>query len=401
MSLLVNFDPDQDESAWIENERRTAELVRLLWGKCPASQRSNLKFLKALISATWINTNNHDDVALERRRRWRNRYLSEWLVGHGDLDDDDLAKELSKKIRISRKDAESIINQPSGFSHFYKGHRECFWGVLKENRLEVYRAFSLVSRRRADHEGKAREVAEIICRFSTYETPRGESNFMYGLSPVLACLDPQSRFPVVNKRVVPLLRVVGEGADANGAVALARLIGQSQIYDSFYLDVFACNREDEFPDPPRARREWKLRELGFKDEQQGILKYAKGSARIRKLHNKLTNKFKRAMQWRGKVVESEFDALIEDWHPSEQGRYLLIEAKTATEGSNGRTQLRQAIGQLFDYRWRSFEDRMDKVDLALLTPDKPSREVLRLLEQLGIESLWFEGNNLRGTINLM
>jgi len=81
-----------------------------------------------------------------------------------------------------------------------------------------------------------------------------------------------------------------------------------------------------------------------------------------------------------------------------KGRDLLIEAKTASEGPSGRSQIRQAIGQLYDYRFTHLPKR--NVDLAVLLPKQPSSHVQELLASLGIELLWFRGKNLAGTISL-
>lgn len=82
-------------------------------------------------------------------------------------------------------------------------------------------------------------------------------------------------------------------------------------------------------------------------------------------------------------------------------RHLLIEAKTAFTGPSGRMQLRQAIGQLFDYR-HTYASHFPpgKVDLAVLLPSEPSEDVQRLLKSLTIEILWFERTKLKGTITL-
>lgn len=81
-----------------------------------------------------------------------------------------------------------------------------------------------------------------------------------------------------------------------------------------------------------------------------------------------------------------------------KGRKLLIEAKTASEGTSGRAQIRQAIGQLYDYRF-TFMPK-DNVDLAVLLRKEPSVDVKKLLDSLGIELLWFKGKTLDGTISL-
>jgi hypothetical protein len=119
---------------------------------------------------------------------------------------------------------------------------------------------------------------------------------------------------------------------------------------------------------------------------------------ITKRHNALTNRFRDVLRWKHRIEpkESRFDALIEDW---KKGRDLLVEAKTASEGSLGRTQIRQAIGQLIDYRFTYFHG--NKVDLAVLLAKQPGKDVQELLGSQSIECLWFEGKKLAGTIRLI
>jgi hypothetical protein len=103
------------------------------------------------------------------------------------------------------------------------------------------------------------------------------------------------------------------------------------------------------------------------------------------------------LKWRRVTAkEHRFDALVEGW---KDGRHLLIEAKTASAGPSGRTQIRQAIGQLFDYRFSHFKDNA-KVDLAILIPSKPPQDVRPLLASLDIQVLWFERGSLKGSIQL-
>jgi hypothetical protein len=78
----------------------------------------------------------------------------------------------------------------------------------------------------------------------------------------------------------------------------------------------------------------------------------------------------------------------------------LIEAKTDWKGPTGRMQIRQAIGQLFDYRQLYFRKDLASLDLAVLVPTKPSDEIIELLKSVGIEVLWFCGRRLSGTITI-
>jgi hypothetical protein len=135
--------------------------------------------------------------------------------------------------------------------------------------------------------------------------------------------------------------------------------------------------------------------VGLKSEIDSFAQIATSRRRIRKLHNVLTNRFCNYLIWRYRFEESQFDGLIQDWKP---GRKLLIEAKTASAGVRGRVQVRQAIGQLFDYRHKFFGNEKDSVDLAILLPSEPSLDIRTLLGTLKIHVIWFKGRKLKGSI---
>jgi hypothetical protein len=82
----------------------------------------------------------------------------------------------------------------------------------------------------------------------------------------------------------------------------------------------------------------------------------------------------------GEVQPIYSDAWVED-------RNALIEAKN----SDNRGNLRQAIGQLYDYR----RFHQSPVLLAVLLPYKPTAERLDLLRSAGIEALWPHGTGFR------
>ncbi|MBK7930528.1 MAG: hypothetical protein IPJ98_24570 [Bryobacterales bacterium] len=202
----------------------------------------------------------------------------------------------------------------------------------------------------------------------------------------------------MNKRTTRMLAAIGEKNDSAGAVALSRLIGMNGIRHSFDLDVYS--QTAVLPGVKKQKsllpRLQGLRDVGLKSETDSIGLIASNRIRIAKKHNQLTNRLREWLLWRHQVPkESKFDALILDWR---QGRHLLIEAKTASTGPGGRAQLRQAIGQLFDYR-HTYSGKLPpgKIDLAVLLPSKPSEDVLALLGSLDIGVLWFEGKDLKGT----
>jgi hypothetical protein len=185
----------------------------------------------------------------------------------------------------------------------------------------------------------------------------------------------------------------------DGAVALSELIGPTHdIGDNRELDVYA--NTEKFPKlKTHTRRTGSadaFKDVGLKSEINSIAQIAAKKTTIKKLHNKLINRLNHYLLWSQITAkESKFDALVVGW---KKGRDLLIEAKTASEGPAGRSQVRQAIGQLYDYRFTHLPK--NKVDLAVLLGREPSRHVQLLLASLGIELLWFKGKALGGTIRL-
>lgn len=396
MAKLVNFEPTKSEQKWIDTERRTANLIELLWSKTSQKQHKDPAFLKAMIRCSWSNGSGSEALL-----KWRNKGIAKWLEIGGESSDLQVIQELCKKTKLSRREAKRFIDTPTGFAVYYKAFRPEFFRLVKKHALKISKTFELVSQpSRVDRvERKVKEASELILSIPKFRTPRGgQTAMLNGLSPVLACLDPQKKFPVVNGLTRRLLNALGRSDDVSGVQSLTRLIGQHNIADSFCLDVYAASERTKFPRTRTMNKRTRgPRDVGIKSEDDVLAKYVKSRKVIERKHNKLINLFREAVEWRHRIQESEYDALIPDW---KNGRKLLIEAKTETTGPLGRTQLRQAIGQLFDYRWRSFHTDRKKVDLALLTPSRPDQDILDLLGELKISALWFEGSSLKGTISL-
>ena len=62
--------------------------------------------------------------------------------------------------------------------------------------------------------------------------------------------------------------------------------------------------------------------------------------------------------------------------------------------------MRQAIGQLFDYRKTYFGDHASDVDLAVPLPQAPAKDIVDLLRSLDTHCLWLSGNKVTGTLSL-
>lgn len=390
--IFPPFRPNASDRSWISNELEAAKVASTLWTAAPNRVRRDSDFLAIIIRCGWLNDPKGNR---ESTRVWRNRSIAGWLGLDESADIATIAQRLGGRLRLTPLQSQRLLNTPSGITHYYSAARPATLRAITRNADALYRACDTVSRVRSDTARKVGEVATILLEIPTLRIPGGKMSPLNGLTPAVACLDPQRRFPIMNSRTAKLLAALGKSNDADGAMTLSRLIGQYGIRHSFALDVYAASGTRRFPSTGRARVP-SQRDVGWRDETTGAAILQERKIRIRRLHNQLTNRLIRALEWRHQLAESEFDILIDPWR---KNRRLLIEAKTGTSGPAGRMQLRQAIGQLFDYRWRTFSDR-DCVDLALLTPTKPGTEVIRLLESLDIDALWFEGNVLKGTIQL-
>jgi hypothetical protein len=291
------------------------------------------------------------------------------------------------------------VAEKTGITLYYTAYHPATLEFIKGHTRQIALAYRLVSARSADVHGKVRRVAALIESLGEFDAGGKTVSPFKGLTPALSCLDPQSRFPIMNKLTHALLDCIGKKADKEGIVALSKLIGPSyNISDARELDVYAGS--EEFPKIKAHVRVMNsahvFKDIGLKSEIDSYAQIAAKKTTIKKLHNKLINRLNDYLLWRHLTAqESRFDALLFGWS---EGRDLLIEAKTASEGASGRAQIRQAIGQLYDYRFTHM--RNSNVDLAVLLPREPSAHVQRLLTSLRIEVLWFKSNALMGTIRL-
>jgi len=316
------------------------------------------------------------------------------------LSDEQLADDLSSRLKsLPVSKSLSLLEQQTGITDYYKAFRPATLKFVKQHADSVALAFRRVNAVSPKVTDKIREVATLIENLGDIPAARRHVSPFNGLTPVLSCLDPQCRFPIMNGRTRDLLRRIEMKPDKDGIVALFKLIGRELgVKDAYELDEYAFR--EQFPTLKRQAHKFdagkSFKDVGFKSEIISIAQIAAKKATVAKLHNKLINCLNDYLLWRQMTAkESKFDALVVRW---KKGRDLLIEAKTASEGPAGRSQVRQAIGQLYDYRF-TYMPRND-VDLAILLQKEPSAHVQKLLASLGIELLWFKGKALKGTIQL-
>jgi hypothetical protein len=139
-----------------------------------------------------------------------------------------------------------------------------------------------------------------------------------------------------------------------------------------------------------------FRNVSQKDEEESIRLQAADQIHTRKVHNQLVNQFTRYCRSAFGIEPEEetFDLLLR--LPGSES-VLLIEAKSACAGGVGRHQIRQAIGQLFDYRFSHWGSRSKKVQIAVLLPDRPPNDIADLLRSLDIGIIWRLGDSFAAT----
>ncbi len=394
---LPEFHPNRGQRHWIQKEITTARFIQTLWRAASTSKRQDPAFVALIVKCGWTNVRD-DGSGLRSSFDWRNRAIADYLTTEYESVEQ-LAVELRRELPRLRNPVQ-LLSADTGITAYYTALRPATIRYVRRRAADIASAFKVVAGRRSSTIDKIRDVGALLAELPKIKAHHGAAiSPLSAITPALACLDPQRRFPIMNQRTRWLLQKIGERQDAGGAVALSKLIGKFNIRNSAELDVYANTADlSRVPTSPAPRRSKKhYRDVGVKSELASLARITANRVRIRKLHNALTNRFRDYQLWRhqGGLQESDFDALIPNW---KKGRHLLIEAKTASSGPGGRAQIRQAIGQLFDYRFSHFPAK--KVDLAVLLPKEPASDIKILLQSLNIECIWFKSKKLEGSIRL-
>lgn len=390
---LPYFQRTGDQRKWVSDEIRTARFIHALWKAAAKTQRRDAAFIALLVQCGWTNAGR--GTGRDSTRKWRHQRIAQYLgVPYGS--DTQLAGEMSRKFPALTEPS-ALLRSHTGITRYYASFRRATIVFVYKNASTIANAFEQVAAKRKPGIETLRRVVDSITRLGEVLANGRKISPLNGLTPTLACLDPHRKFPIMNSRTKRLLRVVGERQDPAGAIALSKLIGLYGVKNSFELDVYSQTEDFSKVKPPPKPAQEQFRDVGLRSEVTSLARIVKNRVKIRKLHNRLTNRLHDYLLWRRIVAkESQFDALVRNWKP---GRDLLIEAKTSASGSTGRAQIRQAIGQLLDYRFSYFRAR-EKVDLAVLLPARPPNHVRSLLSSLGIEVLSFEGRKLTGSVSL-
>lgn len=217
------------------------------------------------------------------------------------------------------------------------------------------------------------------------------------LTPLIACLDPKNRFPVLNgrKSVRSILRKLKlRHRDFRDRVeGVIGIIGRN---DAFMFDVMSdavLRRVSHLEiHPPKARKPVvHVSNLRDYDQEERSAVLASRTVTYKKLHNRMTASLNRIFKEFRPIVEKSpagrSDTVVEGYDG--KGRDLLVEAKPIAD----RGSIRIAVGQLFDYA--RYRERHAATDLLLLTIPRPAANYVELLNDLGITAVWFGKENCK------
>jgi len=287
----------------------------------------------------------------------------------------------------------------TGFVNAYRAYRISLKSWCTANAGKLRRI--VLDTGKLKHNDQARfDLAARIAALPPVATPSGKRHMAAGnlVTPLVACIDPYTRFPIVNgkagvQRRLKRLGLLGRDLD-DQVRGLIGLIGQYGLVDAFAIDTMP----DSLIEQITIRRK-KREPMGTSDLMGTALPYLDDAERrsvqksqtvtYRNLHKRMTSRLRVLLSelqlTQGKQLRCRYDVLAENYDA--KGRDLLIEAKPDPDMGS----IRIAIGQLLDYR--RFLPRQAATDLALLTISQPSGSHLELLHDLQITALWFDDEN--------
>jgi len=332
-----------------------------------------------LVSLTWT-TKNSDDIS-----RYKLPALARLFKSAVRSPISIAALKLPESVAEAADEKTGIVN-------YYNARRNSSRQWCEANTVTLRDLVQNASKLNSNNEARFRLAAEIG-RLPDVPLPDGTkpSSAAKLLTPLIACLDPLSRFPVVNgnKDVIKLLDNMKLASDSleSQVKGLVGLIDNCGISDAFMIDVCAKELSAVVKGlaPLKANGKQGV-PLGKKDEaeRQAILKGR--TLKFRKRHNRMTNALRSifvALVPKQGERSNEYDLRLENYDGN--GRDLLIEVKPDPDKGS----LRIAIGQLYDYR--RFLNNHAATDLAILTISKPETSYMDLLlVDRNISALWFE-----------
>jgi hypothetical protein len=375
------------QSRWYQTERNTEALVKAVLTVRPVAELSG-EDIWCLIRFAWITAGSGDS-------HWQQ--LKVPAIAHLFKKPVNIGEDLASTIASMTLPPAiaTAASKPTGMVNAYRAYRNSLLPWCNGNKA-VLRTLLAAAQKLGSNDQARFDLASKIDALPPVPTPNGLRHMAGAnlITPLIACLDPKLRFPIVNgehgvKRRLDKLGLTNRSL-ADKVRGLIGLIGQFGIGDAFALDVMNDEQIDKITKrKPKAPKGAPVGSKGtalshFDDAERKAVLMAR-TLLYRKRHNTMTNALGTLLpaltMTQGDRQECRFDVLISNYDAG--GRDLLIEAKPDPD----RGSLRIAIGQLLDYR--RFLPHQAGTDLAVLTITPPPKEYIELLQDLQITVLWF------------
>jgi hypothetical protein len=201
------------------------------------AQRREGKFLVFMVQLGW--TNMRRGRSEESTRRSRNRTVAEYL-GTDYHSDEQLTTELVSVFpRLNKNTLRHLLQSVTGISDYYCPWRSATKKFIRSRKKRLVALFEAADRH-LSHDKKVSAVITGLFEAGKIDTGRVKITALAGLTPTLACLDPQRVIPIINSRTRPLLRELNVESDPTGILQLSKLPRDRsvRIKNSLELDVY-------------------------------------------------------------------------------------------------------------------------------------------------------------------
>jgi len=375
------------QSKWYQKERDTEALIKAVVAVRPASGLSG-EDIWCLIRLTWVTVGSADS-------HWQQLKIP--AIAHLLKKSADPAEDLASAIASMRLPGPiaSAASKPTGMVNAYRAYRNSLLDWCNGNNAVLRRIIASAQNLGTNDQARF-DLASRIEALTAVPTPNGLRHMAAAnlITPLIACLDPKLRFPIVNGELGVKRRLdkldLSNGSLEDKVRGLTGIIGKFGILDAFALDVMSDEQIDKIRKrTPPATKALAVGSKGtalpqFDDAERKAIVLAR-TLLYRQRHNTMTNALGTLLpelkMTQGDRQECRFDVLISNYDAG--ARDLLIEAKPDPDSGS----LRIAIGQLLDYR--RFLPHQAGTDLAILTITRPPKEYMELLQDLQITALWF------------
>lgn len=224
---------------WAARERRTNRLARHLAGHLLARGKPTAQQIYGLSKLAWITRSDEGEAASYIRRTK--------IPALGDALGEDFSskslEQVANKVAETLDDSsvKDLVLSHSGFTNFYNAYRKSVFSWIEDNHSKLLPMYKLAFYSKSQN--TRLKLIKAITELPDIPKANHPDQLMkpeYFLTPVFFMLDPEIRFPIINrnKGVQNLLKaskVVGSDL-VSQYKALVKLYGTGGIKDAADLD---------------------------------------------------------------------------------------------------------------------------------------------------------------------